>query len=659
MSTFPKQIFISSSSDTRPNINLQQPSNNVPDNAPSHFPTVNNTTSKPIVQIQIKNKDGTSFQLSKNNASTHVAKESTQSPNNQPAPPPQPQQPAIIKVERPTNVKKTEITKTLERYSIEELLELDCFEKIIPRKSRGFIALQNYLKEMESGNTTTNYNNYNKNKSQSQGKVATYVEVAETSYQPTIFRKNINEFDYNSDEAYQMNVNQMFNRLTSTQIDQVIEELMPKLNSSDRLRYAIDTFVSKASQEKNFAKVYAEFVTKLHSANKNQDFVNGVLAQARDNFGDCILNPGDENSEADSELCCGQATFLASLVKNGLVNDGTSSLNKLFENLKTEDVHPHYIEMLFNFVKAAGPEFVRNESKETWEKLTKLVQRQDIRNRLHFLLLDIQEIVENWLNGKDIKSDELKKNPETSKSLVRNGFASFLENDKDIPNEVVSLRSQDFFSGSMLCFPDIDDAYDFSYYQCFVLKKQKGFNKGDIIDILNKSIDSYIEQSLDSDCPHLWENFSTLLCQLMINSMISLEDARAIHANIKTSPEWDPLNDLKYFIHDNHDFSEAIEIQNNALPLEICEALKMPITINNKKLTNLRMSRIVAVAVVRSAFYQFRKQNCPQNGMQNWKVPLSNAFKKQEKAFREAVDDEISVGDINFTTNDLINLISQ
>lgn len=555
-------------------------------------------------------------------------------------------------------------SKDITKYSISELEELDNYENCPnlvdddkPRLTRGYISLLNYLREMnesQSGNHGQFGGNQKQYYSKPQNKNnATLIDTGKNSYQPIIIKKELNLWDNESTEAFKMNVKQGFNRLTVNKIQQVVKELLPSVNTPERKLFLVRTFVTKASQEKNFAPIYAQFVSMLE--NKDAELYSDIISHAKNSFQDYILNPADTPNDIND--AAGITALIAALIQNHCISSGAEELARILNAIPIDgEIKEVLILMLFSFVELVGSEFLEHNQID-YAKIDQLIARSDIPPRLRFKIIDIKEII----TGKAKKQTSTVVQSKTFQQRVRSGFASFRDNDQVVPNDIKSpdsvMTAAEFISGSMEIFPDIqkNDIYFYTYYQCFVLK-QLAYQVTDVINLLIKYVKQFSQQNLESDSPLIWVNISNLLCQMMINEILKPQQAQQIHRAIfaNENDNWNPINDLKYFIQDNYDFSMSLDLRPEFANQEISEALKMPQTVTRKLKGELRMSRFIAMAVVRSAFAHLREyENMTLDELQTYKTHLQTAAKKQSQAFREALEDEFAFADYPFTIDDI------
>ena len=125
---------------------------------------------------------------------------------------------------------------------------------------------------------------------------------------------------------------------------------------------------------------------------------------------------------------------------------------------------------------------------------------------------------------------------------------------------------------------------------------------------------------------------------------------------------YDPINDVKFFINDNFDFSEAIEFNSPDYPSkDINFALRLPKLINDRDLQIPNSPRIISVGIIRSIFYKLVNEIEDQSvkGLLNWKNLLYQTYLKQNKLFQEETKEEIETNGLEFTCDDVIQLISE
>ena len=171
-------------------------------------------------------------------------------------------------------------------------------------------------------------------------------------------------------------------------------------------------------------------------------------------------------------------------------------------------------------------------------KIVSLCEMKISPQRLHFILIDTKEILEKVYSGGGLEDVKVEKNTETFKSIVRSAFATWLDNDTAIPAEIGNMKSSDFLEGSLLFLPDCDDHYSLSYFICFVLKKRPK-NPEALKAVFQACLNGFVEQGVEKDSPHIYEHISILLCQMIINNVITVEEVLKARAfSVEVGVKW-------------------------------------------------------------------------------------------------------------------------
>ncbi|KAH0795024.1 MIF4G domain containing protein [Histomonas meleagridis] len=546
------------------------------------------------------------------------------------------------------------------------------------RNSRGYVLLMNYLADLQSSSTDTyskkysNKANYSRSSRKAEASLVDSTrDDGNTAYLPSHFLKKAEMWDEDTDEAFQINVRTLFNRLTAKQLDDVLSKLLDKLTTSEKREFAAESFVQKAASEKNYSKLFAEFVKKCTDTELNSK----IQKSAINKFYDWSANPG--NGESDCEICSGYAAFVGALLELNIISaksTGLQMLEKLLNYLEEDNIHPHHVEMLKSFILSAGINFTKTVEKKKpgiWEKLNLLANRKDIPSRLHFLLLDVEEVKNKWLKNEQVNLEnkiEVKEKPkkEEISSLVRSAFSTFQEDDSKIPSEIEGLSFYDFLNSALDILPDqTHDTYDFCYFVAYFMTEKKpkvALDDNNIINLLNDYVAKFANEDMVEDVPKIWQMFTMLLLQMIIKSIISMDKATKIHEAIPGSGKWNMVNDMKWYLDDYHDFYQPIHIEGKCT-MEIVKALEIPATIqkefNENYRNNFKMSKLIAIAIVRSVFAKLRYiENPTVNDIKKYVPYLSIAMEKLEKIVLEAIDAEMDGFDeFSFSKEEVINLI--
>lgn len=550
--------------------------------------------------------------------------------------------------------------------------------------TRGYILLKNYVKEMHDCGNVSSFNSKNYQMMKKlQNNNATLLASGMDSFVPTILKKNVGEWDENSELAFEMDTKTILNRLTPQNIDESISELLSKIgNDEKRIEFMINSLVRKASSEKSFSNVYADFVKHLSYEDDDEAIADRIIQYAEEYFDNNILNASSDYTDSDSEIYIGCATFIGSLIKNGAFDNGEFYLSQIIDYLPVEERKPlntHIIEMLYNFIKSVGDDFIE-ENRELLKRVDEILKnRKNIKSLHRFILIDTLEIINSAINNNDNidnyngQDNEQKdnRNLDELKSICRNGYASYQEDYYVVPACVADMKSMDFLEGTMQLFQDMKNVYDFTYYQCFVLQSLE-FQSKDIVNMLIKYVKIFTEQEVVREKPLIWKNYNQILLQMIIQNIITIEDAKLIQSHIfeqnkkefrgkDAINDYDPLNDLKFFIDNNLDFSEPYEFDSPNYPSEeINLTLRLPKIIDDTDLNIPRFTKIITVGVIRSIFYKFANESEDQtvNGLQKWKNLLAEAHLKEPKVFSNEVRYQIDNYGLEIQYDDVVQFLS-
>lgn len=513
------------------------------------------------------------------------------------------------------------------------------------RNSRGYITLSNLIANKEAGG-----DQHHGKQNQRQNYYSKNVELTHKTgdaFIPVHQLKTVDMYDEESDEAIHSSIRQLLNRLTQATLTQTLTEIKEIAKTPELIAFTADIFCTKASQEINFASLYADFTYKTYSSLKD-----GITSTIMQQFFDWQANP--TKSEYDSQIASGCSKFLASLVKLEVLpfSSGKLAINALFKSL--ENCESSIIEMLYSFVEAAGANFIKRVPKENWDKITKTM-KSNIPSRIKFLLQDILEKRDEWIRGIVPSRSTTPQIPQPDQILsdVRSAYSDYSENDSVVPE--LKCKVTDFYNAAMTIFTD--QTKEPNFYCYFVALELAKFRpeKSFIVKQLKDTIQKFVADEVVRDFPKIWTNVTLLLLNCVLVSVINAEDAKTIHATIPESPPFDIVNEMKWFLDCYHYFIDPVEIYEFP-SYEIVEALRMPKTIM-QDYKSIRMSRLMAVATVRSVLAKFRLlTEHTVNNLEKWKPFLCLAYSKQQKAFTESLIAEIDeTGEFKFSSEDVIN----
>jgi hypothetical protein len=478
---------------------------------------------------------------------------------------------------------------------------------------------------------------------------ATLVRSSENSYVPSAMYKAAGMWDENSEEAFRMTVKQELNRLTAVRLNEVKVVILKQINEHKandirwRRGFVASVICEKGAQEPAFSEIYAQFLKALDQ----KEIENTVATNISNQFRDAFDNPGEESDE--SQMWSGCAGFVGHLTRLRLLSaDNTSNnLSNLMKEIKAKH-HGHHVEMLGSLVEGAGQEFARGVSEEIWNNLNELIEDRSISPRLRFLMKDVSDRVNDWLLGRP-RRIVVRRDAGSDGRLpkVRSAFSDFLDDESRVPR--MDLSPRDFLEAALELLPDQAEK-DPQAYCVFIrtVLMSARMDPREPMDILVKGVERFQEQNLDADCPQLWLWMTKLLCEMIIYGLVSLGDAEVIRSRFG-GDRWDPVEDLKWYIYDTHDFSQEVDCRNirddRDRLREIKDALSLPRVMRQGRQDRIGMSRLIAVGVVRTACNMLQDR---RGG--DWKGAFGSrscvdyvrrAGKCQERAFKEAMMEEI------------------
>lgn len=562
----------------------------------------------------------------------------------------------------------------------------DAYKKINPEKDvwersgRGVVTLMNLEREMkeDEGGRSRGREREGRRGGPATGD-AVLVEFDESGWTGNAQRKKVGMWDPSSLEAFTETLNQSLNKLTEPQVLEIVGNIVTNMTSgldactpedreeklTARRNSLVKVIVSKAASERVFAVLYASFTKGL--AARTEKCVAGVcdaiIEEEEGKFDDWVRNPGE--SEADENMCTGHAAFYAALCACGLapMAKAVDAFKAIVSRLEGETVNPHHIAMLSVFVEKSGPECVRNFPTALWQNVEGLLTQNSVPRRLHFVVQDVIEMRDCWIHGREMK----KKQDQAAESdidkllrEVRSAYTDYYDDDSTFPS--VSLTAPEFARGAMEFLPTVK-ADDCGFFAMFVsgvlLNITKGKKDRELKDSIAKAVGTAVARlaqgKIESDVPHVWKMVSVMLCELMLKSIIDVRAAEGIHHSFDPD-QWDVVNDLKWYIFDFYDFSEAVDLGKFPFP-EIAEAMMMPERIT-KHMLEIRMSRLTATALVRSVFVKLPQERCGLDSVKAYRDFLRRAFEKQRRAFDEAVAEEFRAADrFTFSKEDFYALL--
>jgi hypothetical protein len=575
-----------------------------------------------------------------------------------PAPPPK-TQPSVEHRKKPTAL---DVLNDWSQAEIEKILEIykDRPDETTQneRRSRGYITLVNLYQEMQTGSTAgrqsgSRHAPYPRGRS-----AATLLESHSGSFFGTAALKTAGEWDARSYEAFELNATRAFNSLTKDKLTDVIARITAAIhdNPSEEVKrrdFVFTQLVRKAEQEASYAQLHAQFVVNCTEPGLQE----AIVREANRRFEDAVLNPG--SSEAGFELCAGSARFLGALAALEGEDSPTSPLEPLFKKLQS-GVHVPFVEMTKAFVEMAGQRFARTVDPRRWRLLEDLSGLPELDSRLRFMVRDVLELRDHWVLGLSLKRARVAAvvSSDAHLAALRSALVDFGEDDSRFPE--VKLTGEELLRAAMRLLPDQGkEGQFFAYFVCQALTRRNYRVETPVaVAIVREGVRGYVAEQMDHDTRGLWQMMSMLVAEMMLRSVISLEQAKTIHIEFPDhNADWDPQNDLKWYIDDFHYFDSAVRSSGpGQFPREIYDALQLPDMVDHRPAHALRgrVTRLIAVGIVRSVFVLFRANRGERVAdFGKWKDWLKLAIVNQGKAAQAAAQAEIESSEFAFSYQDL------
>ncbi|EAY12091.1 MIF4G domain containing protein [Trichomonas vaginalis G3] len=420
---------------------------------------------------------------------------------------------------------------------------------------------------------------------------------------PTKSLKTQGQWNENSDEAFRFQIKMAYNRLTFKTLHMTDEELTPLLTTDERINFAVETFTTKAINEQSFAPAYAKF-TAICSSDK---FRETVVREIITKFFEYISNPGQEERESDVNNCNGTAAFFGCLLAvNAMAEaNGHTAINSLFEKVEKNPPHSTHIEMLHHFVVNAGANFIIKVNPQMWRRLDVVAQSKLLKPRFQFMIYEIVEVKNKYIKKGIEQLDELdiKEIKEETINTVRGAFDDYKTNDFELP--VLIIEAPDFFQAALQLIIDFpNDLFTFLRFIVDVMRDKKAY-ADDIVQIMEHQVSEFKENDVISDFRGLWTALSDLSIMFLLNGIIGYAEADDIH-RMFSDKAWDCMNDIKWWLFDNWDFSESLQAPG-VRDDEINLIVKMPKIIFDKEVKITYMSRMICISIFRTIFTRMEK----------------------------------------------------
>jgi hypothetical protein len=409
------------------------------------------------------------------------------------------------------------------------------------------------------------------------------------------------------------------------------------MSALQRRAHLVQTIVQKAALEQAFAEQYAEYVMR-------SDPVNGIRGPVVDQVSievdAAISNTHASDSDSFTLSATGHTKFYGALAARRAI-EPEKYCDVLLVLMRRAHAYafPALIEMLNAFVLTAGPEVVRTVADvlpEIWDLFGELLERPGLRQRLHFILVDVDEKRREWLEGvvtHVVSRTEIVVSNEAIVA-VRHAFTNFIDETEIGCN----LAADEFLRTALEMYPDhIRDHYLFAQFICKLLQEKKAQSL-QIKDLMIDRARKCIDEGVESDCPLLWPITADLIYLMVIKGLIQYDQASAIRACFpdgRRGERWKPEEGMKWFLYDVYEFRTPAQV-GEQWSQEIRDALAMPTTIENPP-QSILMSRLIAIALIRAIGTRLENERSIDiNSFQKWKKLLFIAFQRQRKtAFEE------------------------
>jgi len=492
-------------------------------------------TKPPSGNMNIKKSDGSALEAS------------PPPPVSTPTPAPAPIGPVVEK--------RSNKTSTLRKnYSKEELMEM--FKKTVPpakfpRESAGYVSLTIFLKGGDKSEPHSH--RYN---SRSKDKVAVFAEANEKRWIPASQRAIANQWDEKSHEAFICNMNILLNRLTESNIPEIVQGMKSIIENDDgKYQLASNSITENAQKQTTMSQIYAKFVKKYDDPN----FVKSVISKATASFSNHVNNTEDTPDDMDDNYeAIGSSSFFAALFQNELIEkENAIEMFKTLIQKIIELQHVDLIVMFQHFMIESGNYFY-NDMNEEWEALSQFIKTIEARSRKS-CLLSIIITDKDASNGGSISKTENEQEVMYKKVLLDFGlFEEGKRNTLDInPNDFIPLLF-------MLIIDKYSEKQFFSYiiFRVSTFNTFNTFNTFDCrsLEILRDQIIQCKEQNMAADCKFIWVIISQFLICLHIFNHIRVEQIIEMR---KLYPSDTPIisieNEIKWFLFDCYEFDYDLD----------------------------------------------------------------------------------------------------
>lgn len=511
--------------------------------------------------------------------------------------------------------------------------------KKFTRESKGYIKLTNLIKNASNIDTSQikPIRHYH-------GPKEAKLNLKDANrFMPQSQIKAANLWEEDSAEAFRYVVNMILNRLTEKHVESTIEELEQHIKDDSHRKDISEILFEKVQREPAFSNVYAQFTTKLSDDSLREE----ILKKSIFAFEDYLCNT--PTSEDEGIYSNGTARFIASLINTSAIpiNDGLPHLSKLLDRVIETKMNPYLIEMLEIFFKFAGKDFMKEVDASLWAKFQKINDSVSKNTRLGCLLMNIDDLREELADNHTVKQAPpvVHEKVDDPADIIRSYYCDFCEGTdmKPIPHTI-----PEYLPIALHQLPD--HVRDAALYGLFVAISVNNCQKSnthayiEITDALKAFTAEIRETQLDKECPSIWQSYYNLLVACYIFNRFNFNSISDIFPERIQKSDW--INDSKYFIYDNFDFTRGYTTTSKNL-VEINDAMSMPDTIDSRT-KDSPMSRLVAIAICRTVINKaFANIAAPETAeekfseiIQKYSTQLQQVYQKYQKVFDEEFDPE-------------------
>jgi hypothetical protein len=548
-------------------------------------------------------------------------------------------------------------------------------------RSKGFILLKNLMLEIKSPDEHRQRGRRSRGRDSGRfrrpnSSQTSLVVANDNRFLPSALSKNIGMWNSDSDEAFKMSVNQTLNRLTDATVGDAVQEIhrllnileqrseenMHPMDRAQRVAHVVTTIVNKASREQAFVSQYAMFAQQSQA-----ELQAAVVSKTSEDFYFSVANSHESDPEDFALTATGSARFFAALAANGVIPSGDycEALVRLMREIHAK-MFPARIEMLLGFVLSAGPIVIRDigeRAPQVWTQLSECMARRDIKRRLFFMFVDVDEKRREWIEGQQRHStqNDLKQRSNEAIGEVRNAFTSFC----DSTEITCTLPVPVFLRATLELYLDhARDHLTFCNFICTVLE-QSHANPNDVKQAMLDRVRQCRELSLENDCPKIWPITADLMYLMLIKGLLLRSHGKIIREMFPDEKmDWNAEDGMKWFLHDARELSDSIFRLGEKPPAltefegdwskEIRDALLMPQTLEAPP-PEIPMSRLIAIALIRSIQEKLviLEAELTLDSFAKWRELIRLAFERQGQTTRQEMEKLVEYLDLPFEVDDI------